>query len=93
MSNRALLPLVALLVACSLLLVNSQFHSRRLFIELERVQLRQRELETEWAQLQLEQSLLAKHARIDSMARSSLNMAVPGPGRTQYMKYMTLGGQ
>ena len=63
MSNRALLPLVALLVACSLLLVNSQFHARRLFIELERVQLRQKELETEWAQLQLEQSLLAKHTR------------------------------
>ena len=73
MSNRALFPLVALLVACSLLLVNSQFHARRLFIELER------------AQLRLEQSLLAKHARIDAMARSSLGMAPPGPGRTQYM--------
>ena len=85
MSNRALFPLVALLVACSLLLVNSQFHARRLFIELERAQLRQKELDIEWAQLQLEQSLLAKHARIDAMARTALGMAPPGPGRTQYM--------
>ena len=85
MSNRALFPLVALLVACSLLLVNSQFHARRLFIELEHAQLRQKKLDIEWDQLQLEQSLLAKHARIDAMARTSLGMAPPGPGRTQYM--------
>ena len=85
MSNRALFPLVVLLMACALLLVNSQFQARRLFIELEHVQLRQKKLDTEWAQLQLEQSLLAKHARIDAMARTSLGMAPPGPGRTQYM--------
>ena len=85
MNNRALFSLVALLMACALLLVNSQFHARRLFIELERAQLRQKELETEWSQLQLEQSQLAKHARIDTMARSQLGMAPPGPGRTQYM--------
>ena len=90
MSNRALLSLVALLVACSLLLVNSQFHARRLFIELERAQLRQKELETEWDQLQYEQSTLAKHSRIDGIARTSLNMSVPGPGRTQYL---TPGGR
>lgn len=86
MSNRLMLTMVTLLVSCSLLLVSSQFHARRLFIELERAQLRQKELETEWSQLQLEQSLLAKHARIDSMARTSLSMAPPGFARTQYMK-------
>jgi cell division protein FtsL len=85
MSNRALFLLIALLMVCSLLLVNSQFHARRLFIELERAEARQKKLETEWSQLQLEQSLLAKHARIDAMARSQLGMAPPGSGRTQYM--------
>ncbi len=84
MSNRVLLPLVALLMLCALLLVNSQYQARRLFIELERAQVRQRELETEWAQLQLEQSLLAKHARIDALAKS-FGMSVPGPTRTQYL--------
>ena len=85
MSNRSLITVVALLVLCSLLLVNSQYQARRLFIELERAQLRQKELETEWDQLQYEQSTLAKHSRIDTIARTSLNMSVPGPGRTQYL--------
>lgn len=85
MSNRSMITVVALLVLCSLLLVNSQYQARRLFIELDRAQLRQKELETEWDQLQYEQSTLAKHSRIDSIARTSLNMSVPGPGRTQYM--------
>jgi cell division protein FtsL len=85
MSNRSMITIVALLVMCSLLLVNSQYQARRLFIELERAQLRQKELETEWDQLQYEQSTLAKHSRIDGIARASLNMSVPGPGRTQYL--------
>ena len=90
MSNRSMITVVALLVLCSLLLVNSQYQARRLFIELERAQLRQKELETEWDQLQYEQSTLAKHSRIDGIARTSLNMNLPGPGRTQYL---TPGGR
>jgi cell division protein FtsL len=85
MSNRSLITVVVLLVMCSLLLVNSQYQARRLFIELERAQVRQKELETEWDQLQYEQSTLAKHSRIDTMARTSLGMTVPGAARTQYM--------
>ncbi len=84
MSNRMLLPAVALLVLCSLLLVNSQHQARRLFIELERAQLRHKQLETEWDQLQYEQSVLAKHSRIDGIART-LGMGAPGPARTQYL--------
>ena len=85
MSNRALLTLVSLLMTCALLLVNSQFQARRLFIELERSQLRQKELETEWSQLQLDQSNLAKHARVDLLARTSLGMSSPSTSRTQYL--------
>jgi len=87
-SNRMLLSAVALLVLCSLLLVNSQHQARRLFIELERTQLRHKQLETEWDQLQYEQSTLAKHSRIDGIART-LGMSAPGPTRTQYL---TAGG-
>jgi cell division protein FtsL len=83
-----LLSAVALLVLCSLLLVNSQHQARRLFIELERTQLRHKQLETEWDQLQYEQSTLAKHSRIDGIART-LGMSAPGPTRTQYL---TAGG-
>ncbi len=85
MSNRSMITVVALLVLCSLLLVNAQYQARRLLIENERAKFRQSELETEWDKLQYEQSTLAKHSRIDGIARTSLNMSVPGPGRTQYM--------
>lgn len=88
MNQRSLIPMLALLVLCSLLLVNSQHQARRLFVELERAQLRQRELETEWSQLQLEQSNLARHARIDAMAKS-MGMTVPTSERT---RYITVGG-
>lgn len=79
-----LLSAVALLVFCSMLLVNSQHQARRLFIELERAQLRHKQLETEWDQLQYEQSTLAKPSRIDGIART-LGMGAPGPARTQYL--------
>eukprot|EP01036_Dinobryon_divergens_P004788 gene4788-6353_t len=63
--------MLALLMLCALMLVNAQYQTRRLFIELERAQQRQREHEIEWSQLQLEQSLLAKHARIDALAKTA----------------------
>ncbi|MCE2859996.1 MAG: cell division protein FtsL [Oxalobacteraceae bacterium] len=89
MNQRSLIPLLAVLVLCSLLLVNSQHQARRLFIALEQAQLRQQQLETEWSQLQLEQSNLAKHARIDAMAKS-MGMTVPTAERT---RYITVGGR
>ena len=84
MNQRSLIPMLALLVLCSLLLVNSQHQARRLFIALEQAQLRQQQLETEWSQLQLEQSNLAKHARIDAMAKS-MGMNTPTADRTRYI--------
>jgi cell division protein FtsL len=83
--NRALMVVSVPLVACSLLLVNSQYQARRLFIEIERAQVRKEKLEAEWDQLQYEQSVLADHSRIDRIARTSLGMSPPGPGRTQYL--------
>lgn len=85
MNNRAIFPVLGLLVLCSLLLVNSQYQARRLFMEIERAHMRQRENEIQWAQLQLDQSQLTKHARIDSMAKSILHMQPPAPGHTQYL--------
>ncbi len=85
MSNRTFLPVLALLMLCALSLVNAQYQARRLYIEHERALLRQHQLEVEWSQLQVEQSVLAKHARIDAMAKTSLGMLVPGANRTQYL--------
>ncbi len=88
MNWRLNLVLSAALMACALMLVTAQYQARRLFIELERAQSAARQLEVEWAQLQLEQSTLGKHARIESNAARELNMMRIAPDRTQYL---TLG--
>ncbi|HEY0941672.1 MAG TPA: cell division protein FtsL [Steroidobacter sp.] len=85
MSGRINFILTVALVACALLLVNAQYQARRLFIELERAQAAARQLEIEWSQLQLDQSTLAKHARIETNARRDLGMVPVTPARTQYL--------
>lgn len=85
MSFKINLVLAALLVGCALSLVNAQYQARHLFIELERAQARARQLDIDWAQLQLDQSKLGKHARIEEIARRDLNMTPLTPNRTQYL--------
>lgn len=85
MSGRITLVLTLLLVLCALALVNAHYQSRRLFIELERAQAQARQLDIDWAQLQLDQSTLGKHARIEAAARRDLKMVSLTPARTQYL--------
>lgn len=85
MSGRLISLVALLLVMSALSLINSQYQARRLFIELERAQATARQLEIEWAQLQLDQSSLAKHARIEANARRDLNMVAVTTERTQYL--------
>lgn len=77
--------LIAILLTCSLLLVTSQHRARKTFIELERAQSMARKHEIEWNQLQLEQTQLAKHSRIDAVARRDLKMQPVTPERTLYV--------
>jgi cell division protein FtsL len=85
MSGRINIVLTAVLVLCALSVVNAQYQARSLFIELERAQAAARQLEIEWSQLQLDQSTLGKHARIEANARRDLNMVQVTPARTQYL--------
>jgi cell division protein FtsL len=77
--------LLAMLLACSLLLVTSQHRARKGFIELERAQAAARRHEVEWNQLRLEQTRLAKHALIDAVARRDLRMQPVTPDRTLFL--------
>jgi len=85
MSGRINFILAAVLVLCALSLVNAQYQARRLFIELERAQAAAKQLDIEWAQLQLDQSTLGKHARIEANARQALKMVPVTAARTQYL--------
>jgi cell division protein FtsL len=74
--------LAFVLLVCALALVTSQHHARKKFIEFERSQLQAKQLETQWEQLQVEQSQLTKSALIDTKARRQLNMQPLDPSRT-----------
>jgi cell division protein FtsL len=90
MSGKINLVLAALLVGCALSLVNAQYQARHLFIELERAQQQARQLDIDWAQLQLDQSTLGKNARIEQIARTDLSMTPVSAARTLYL---TEGGK
>jgi cell division protein FtsL len=77
--------LCVLLVGCALSLVNAQYQARHLFAALEQAQALARQLDIEWAQLQLDQSTLGKHERIEAIAQRDLNMAPLSAARTQYL--------
>jgi cell division protein FtsL len=77
--------LTALLVGCALSVVNARYQRNHLIDNLEKLTTQQRQLEVDWAQLQLDQSTLGKNERIEQIARSQLDMAPLSPARTQYL--------
>jgi cell division protein FtsL len=81
--TRVNIVLLAILVACALSLVTSRNQSRRLFVALEQEQVRGRALETEYGQLQLEQSTWGMPARVEKIARENLRMQLPPAARVE----------
>jgi len=75
--------LVGALIVCALALVTSQHQARKLYVELQREQEREKQFEVEWGQLQLEQSTWAMHARIEKIATRELGMRLPHASRIQ----------
>jgi cell division protein FtsL len=79
--TRVNIVLLIVLVACALSLVTSRHQARRSFVDLEREQAAGRALETEFGQLQLEQSTWGMPARVEKIARDQLHMQLPSPSR------------
>jgi len=80
MTWRVMLPsLLALLVLASAVgVVATKHHSRKLFVELERLTVERDELNIDWGRLQLEQSTWSTHGRIEQVAHERLHMRLPG---------------
>jgi cell division protein FtsL len=81
--TRVNLVLLFALIACALSLVTSRHQARRVFVELERAQAEARGYETEYGQLQLEQSTWGMPARVEKIAREQLRMQLPSSARTE----------
>jgi len=75
--------LLGVLMVCALGLITSQHKARKLFSELEREQVRARELDVVYGQLQLEASTWGLHSRVEKIAGAALNMRAPDPRRVR----------
>ncbi len=81
MSRQRILVVVTILFvmvqASALLLIYSKHQSRKLFSELQQLNRKVDALNTQWGQLQLEQSAWSGRSRIERKARTELSMVFP----------------
>ena len=77
--------LVAILVT-SLAVVYSRHQERKLFIELQALGYEKDDMDVEYGQLQLEQSTLTTHGKVEHAARTRLGMMSPAPRQVQIIK-------
>jgi cell division protein FtsL len=78
--------LLLLLMVCALSLVTSRHQARKLFVELERSRQQAQTYEIDYGRLLIESSTWSVPARIDRLARGSLAMQLPEPGRIQVIE-------
>ena len=71
------LVLAASVTASGIWIVQTEHHSRQLFIQVEQLNREQDQLQIDWGRLQIEQSTWATHPRIESLARERLHLTVP----------------
>lgn len=91
MSDRQRILLIVTIVfvvvmATAISLVYSKHKTRKLFVELQRLNKEVVGLNTEWGRLQLEQSAWSDHGRIEQIARQKLGMATPEAEQVAFIK-------
>jgi cell division protein FtsL len=85
--NRLNIFLLIIVLGCALSAVNATNKQRQIFIEVQRTQSQERQLQQDYSQLQYQQSALSKTSRIEELANTSLKMQPVTTGRTQYLNY------
>jgi cell division protein FtsL len=78
--------LFSLVLASAIVLIYSKHQSRKLFVELQQLNYEVDALNTEWSQLQLEQSAWSDHGRIEDIARNRLSMVMPESDDVVFVK-------
>ena len=74
--------LLMVLIGCALSVVTSQHKARKLFMELQSEQDRERKTDQEWRELQIESQTLGTGKRIEQKAQRDLGMVVPDAKKT-----------
>ena len=83
--NRLNIFLLIVVMGCALSVVNATNQQRQFFIQLQRAQSQERQLQQDYSQLQYQQSALSKTSRIEDLATDTLKMQPVATGRTQYL--------
>jgi len=69
--------LMALVMASAFGVIYTKHQSRKLFVELQTLHKERDDMDIEWGQLQLEQSTLATHSRVEDTSSTKLGMVIP----------------
>ena len=85
-SHLSLIVLIIAIFSAGVGIVSTKQQSRKLFIDLQALQVRRDDLQIEWAQLRLEESTLTTEAMVDQMARTRLDMIIPDPNSVVYIR-------
>lgn len=72
--------LVMSVLGSSIGMVYAKHQNRKLFVQLQTLQLERDDMNTEWGKLQLEQATWGTHGRVERFAREKLHMDVPSAG-------------
>ena len=83
--TRLNLVLLLAVLASALYLVRTQYESRRLYVELEKVIAQNRKLEADNERLQVEKRAQATPLRVEKLAKDKLEMRSVTPAITQYV--------
>ena len=83
--TRLNLVLLLAVVLSAMALVQVQYQSRRLFVEIERAQAESRRLEIEHERLEAEKRAQATPLRVERLAKEQLQMRPATPAITQYV--------
>ena len=78
--------LFSMVLGSAILLIYSKHLSRKVFVELQQLNYQVDALNTEWSQLQLEQSAWSGHGRIERIARNRLSMVMPESSDVVFVK-------
>ncbi|NOR68668.1 MAG: cell division protein FtsL [Methylomarinum sp.] len=78
--------LVVILMISALAVIQSKYHSRSLFIQIQAQEKMLDNYEIEWGQLQLELTMLTEENRIERVAKKQLKLEMPQRKEIIYLK-------
>ena len=85
-TDKTAIILGVVVLASALSVIYSKYHSRLLFIEIQKKERELDQREIEWGQTQLELTTFAEQNRVELVAREKLKLVVPSHEKTVYLK-------